>query len=232
VAGDQEHRRYQEDLAAYLLGALEGEEARDFERHLAGCATCQVDERWLHTAVQVLPSSVEPIEPPPELRERLMGTVRAEASDTALPSRPRATRRRGFGFLRPAMALGAGALIVLGGLGGYLLADGEGGGASTVAASPSGAQPGAGGEVVKDGETAILRVHGLKQERGREYEVWVRRKGSQEVEPASLFGVHEDGTGAAAIPGGVDDVAEVLVSSEPAGGSPAPTSDPVLSTTL
>ena len=51
MAGDQEHRRYQEDLAAYLLGALEGEEARDFERHLAGCATCQVDERWLHTAV-------------------------------------------------------------------------------------------------------------------------------------------------------------------------------------
>jgi hypothetical protein len=105
--------------------------------------------------------------------------------------------------------------------------------ATTVALQPTGVEAGASGELVKGKYyPAVLRVRGLPQERNRTYEVWIRRKGSETVEPSSLFGVHKDGTGAAAIPHRIDDVAEIMVSSEPEGGSLAPTSDPVLRVAL
>jgi anti-sigma factor RsiW len=229
-----DHSRYKEDLAAYMLGALEPDQAGEFERHLQECAECQAEERWLRAAVDVLPSSVEQVEPPPELRERLMATVRAEARSATAPSRERARPRRRFNLLmRPAVAFGAMALLAVGVAGGYLIADGGDGGSSrTVAAQPTGVQPGAGGQVVAEDGGAIVNVSGLRQERGRVYQVWLRRDGSNQVEPSSLFGVHSDGSGAAAIPGGVDGVAEVMVSSEPARGSARPTTDPVLRITL
>jgi anti-sigma-K factor RskA len=235
--GAEGHERYREELAAYLLGALDEIEAREFERHLSGCATCQADERWLRTAVDVLPSSVEQIEPPPQLRERLLDTVQADARQTA-PTEERTRRPRGswFGiFMRPAVAMASVALLFLGGIGGYLLGSGDegGGGESTVAVQPTGVEPGAGGELVKaEDYPAVLRVTGLPQEPGRIYEVWIRRKGSEKVEPSSLFAVSEDGTGSAAIPHAIDDVAEVMVSSEPEGGSAAPTTKPVLQVKL
>jgi hypothetical protein len=47
--------------------------------------------------------------------------------------------------------------------------------------------------------------------------------------PASLFQVARDGTGSAGIPQGLDDATQVMVSSEPGGGSPQPTTEPLLS---
>jgi anti-sigma-K factor RskA len=125
---------------------------------------------------------------------------------------------------------------VLGGLGGYLRGNGGGDeGTTTVAVRATGVQPGARGELTRaDADyPAIVRVSGLKPQRGRVYEVWLRPEGSQAVKPSSLFAVKSDGTGSAAIPaGGLDDVAEVMVSSEPEGGSMTPTTDPVLRGTL
>jgi anti-sigma-K factor RskA len=229
---DRAHDHYREDLAAYLLGALEIDEAREIESHLEGCAACQADERWLRAAIDVLPASVEQVEPPPELRERLMATVREEAAGARGRERK---PRRGFGFvLRPAAALAGVALIALGGVGGYLIGNGADDGTTTVAAKATGVQPSASGDVTKaDADyPAIVRVRGLKPEAGRVYQVWLRDKGSETVRPSSLFAVRKDGTGSAAIPSGLDDVAEVMVSSEPEGGSPTPTTDPVLRATL
>ena len=73
------HERYEDELAAYMLGALEPEEERLYIEHLAGCEHCQARERWLRASVEVLPSSVEQHEAPPALRERLMDVVRQEA---------------------------------------------------------------------------------------------------------------------------------------------------------
>jgi anti-sigma-K factor RskA len=233
---DPAHDRYREDLAAFLLGALDDDEAREFEHHLAGCAACQAEERWLRAAIEVLPASVEQIEPPPQLRERLMATVREEAKAEADGARQRRRKsRRRFGFvLRPAAVFAGAALIVLAGVGGYVLGNGGDEGTTTVAVRATGVQPSASGELTKAdrGYPAIVRVRGLKPESGRVYEVWLRRKGSKDVTPSSLFAVKEDGTGSAAIPGGLGGVAEVLVSSEPEGGSTAPTTDPVLRATL
>jgi hypothetical protein len=235
MAGE-DHRRYEEDLAAYLLDALVEEEQHEFERHLRSCPACQAEERWLRGAVDLLPSSVEQVEPPPALRERLMDTVHAEAAAEGIEARPRSRRRPRLGFvLRPAVAFGAAALIAVGVGAGYLIGDaGEESrqAVATIPASPTGEAPGARGEIVESRDAAVIRVSGLPPRRGRVYELWLVRKGSSTPEPSSLFAVADNGSGASGIPGGLEGVREVMVSSEPEGGSKQPTTMPVLRATL
>jgi hypothetical protein len=50
--------------------------------------------------------------------------------------------------------------------------------------------------------------------------------------PSSLFVVDRSGHGGVAIPNGLDQVEAVMVSSEPAGGSKAPTTKPVLQASI
>ena len=56
---ETEHERWSDDVAAYLLGALEPGEAAELERHLAGCERCRAELRWLRPAVELLPETVE-----------------------------------------------------------------------------------------------------------------------------------------------------------------------------
>ena len=42
---ETDHERWRDELAAYLLGALEPGEAAELERHLAGCAECRAELR-------------------------------------------------------------------------------------------------------------------------------------------------------------------------------------------
>ena len=77
-------------------------------------------------------------------------------------------------------------------------------------------------------DAATLRVSGLPPApSGKVYEVWVERDG--EVKPAgALFEPARDGSGAAAIPGGVEGVDRVMVTREVAGGVDKPTEVPVV----
>jgi hypothetical protein len=240
--GAEEHRAYQEELAAYLLDALTPEEAHRFEAHMASCGRCQADAGWLHAAAEVLPASVEQLEPPPELRARLLEIVRDEAAagSEAAPAGEVARagetgrRRRGgarrltFAF-RPAAALAAASIALVAGLAGYLIR-GEGDQESTtVAARSTPVAPAARAKVVRTGDSAVLRVERLPvQRRGRVYQVWLRRKGTTQVDPSTLFVVRSDGRGEAAVPAGVDDAGELLVTMEPEGGSLRPRGKPVL----
>ena len=52
---ETDHTRWKDDVAAYVLGALEPGEAAELERHLAGCADCRAELRWLRPAVDLLP---------------------------------------------------------------------------------------------------------------------------------------------------------------------------------
>ena len=83
------HERHRDELAAYLLGALEPSEAAELERHLDGCEVCRTELEWLRPAVQLLPESVPRVEAPPELRGRLMEQVRSEAEGAPAPRRTR-----------------------------------------------------------------------------------------------------------------------------------------------
>jgi hypothetical protein len=80
---------------------------------------------------------------------------------------------------------------------------------------------------VSDGR-AQMSIVGMPQSgAGRVYEVWTRRSGSPQPTDA-LFTVTAGGDATVAVPGSVAGVREVLVTSEPLGGSRVPTRMPVI----
>ena len=225
------HERYRGDLAAYALGALEERDAAELESHLAKCEACRVELRWLQPAVDLLPRTIEQLEPPAGLRRRLMATVRAEAGD-ASPSRieaapPRSRRAWGALIRRPATAVAASALLVVGAAAGYLLHEPRES-SSVVAARPSpAAPPNLAGTLERSDGSAILTMSQLPALPANDvYEVWVKRDGT--LEPSSLFVPRRDRTAEAAVAGPLDDADAVLVTREPRGGSRQPTSPPLL----
>ena len=222
--GDHGTRR--DDLAAYLLGALEPEESEGLERHLAECEDCRERLAWLRTAVEVLPESVPQLQPPPQLRARLMEEVRESAG------RPREARVRSGGLRRwltrpAAVALGAVALVAAG-IAGYELGTG-GGGTTTITGQQS--KSGALAKLERSGDGGTLEVSGLSQlPRSQVYQAWVQRNGH--MEPSSLFAARSNGMGTAAIPHGLNGAQAVVVTVEPHGGSRQPTSPPLVSVPL
>lgn len=223
------HERHRDELAAYLLGALEPGEAAELERHLAGCEECRTELEWLRPAVQLLPESVERVEPPRELRGRLMEQVRSEAEIASAP-RP-AARGRGIRSwsLRPVAGLAALVLIVAA-VAAYAISDsGPGGGdVTTVVAGHS---PEVTAEMVRDGESGTLHLANLHQlPRDKVLQAWVQR--GERVESAkTLFVPNQDGTASATIDG-MNGVTTVMVTAEPRGGSVQPTSAPIVSVAI
>ena len=229
------HERYRDDLAAYALGVLEEREAAELQGHLAGCETCRAHLLWLQAAVDLLPRSVEQLEPPARLRRRLTATVRAEARQASRAGieRPEPSRLRDWGALlwRPATAVAAGVLILAGAAAGYLLHE-PGESSSLVTARPSRAAPATvAGTLERHDGSAILSMTRLPALPSNQvYEVWVRRDGA--LQPSSLFVPRRDRTADAAVPGPLDNADAVLVTREPRGGSQHPTSPPLLQADL
>src|SRR5215216_6270118 len=62
---------------AYVLGALESDERRAFEAHLAECAICAAEVRSLAAVTTGLAQTVPQLSPRPELRNRVLTTVGA-----------------------------------------------------------------------------------------------------------------------------------------------------------
>jgi anti-sigma-K factor RskA len=246
-----EHR---DDAGAWLLGALPDDERDRFAAHLRGCETCQREVAELQMAADTLPLAAAQVAPPPELKERIMSVVRAEAAvmeaagpaadeapvaetppepaPAARPERPRQERRRWWRLpsiaLRPISAAVAAAVLVAVGVGGGVLISG-GDEARTVDAqvvAPS--APGARASLTTDDDRATLRVRDFPAPpRGRVYQVWLKRPGRAPDPTTALF-TPRDGDATVAVPGSVEGVDQVLVTAEPDGGSPAPTRDPVI----
>jgi anti-sigma-K factor RskA len=226
--GETSHERWQEDVAAFVLGALEPERAAALERHLEGCERCQAEVRWLTPAADALPEAVERIEPPRELRARLLADVRAEAPAAERERRPSLGERlRGSGsrslVLRPAFGLAVLALAVAVAVGLDLGGD-SGGGETTISA---GRPPGITAKMVAEGEAGTLRLANVHQlADGKVLEAWVQRDG--EVEPVqALFVPDRAGRASTKLPD-MAGVEVVMVTAEPKGGSSAPTGEPLV----
>lgn len=217
-----QHERWSEDLAAYMLGALEPDEAVEFERHLEGCEQCRAEVQWFEPAVQTLPEAVELQEPPRSLRKSLMAEVRADVR----PEKKAAPRWS----WRPALAFAAMVLVVAAAAGYEIGKDGSGsgGGASTVVSrQPDGITV----RMVREGDGGMLRLAHVRQlPPGKVLEAWVRREGKVEPVPA-LFVPDRDGRASTTIADmrGVD---TVMVTAEPRGGSEEPTSEPIVTMTV
>ncbi|HEX7293089.1 MAG TPA: anti-sigma factor [Solirubrobacterales bacterium] len=231
----QDHQRQREALSAYLLGALNPGEAAELEQHLAGCEECRTELAWLEPAAQVLPESVERIEPPSGLRARVMAEVRADAGDASARSRsaPSGTERRhargwrSF-FLRPATAAAAAVLIAAAALAYAVGGEDSGDSATTVTA---GKAPGVTARMVSEGDSGTLHLANLiRLPSNQALQAWVER-GKRVERAGPLFEPRADGTAVTAI----DDmggVRTVMVTAEPRGGSALPTSAPLVSVSV
>jgi anti-sigma-K factor RskA len=229
---DAAHRRWEEDVAAYALGALEEREAADVEAHLDECERCRADLRWLRPAIEVLPESVVQVSPPPNLRDELMAVVRRESRREAGRRAPGLGRRAGAGWrswagwraraMRPATALAA-AAIVAAAVAGYALRGGDDGEAGeTVRVEARGAVA----VLERTGDSGTLRVSEMPALKGEEvYQVWIRHGAS--VEPSSAFQPDRRGSATATIPANLEDADAVMVTREPRAGRRRPSTPPI-----
>jgi anti-sigma-K factor RskA len=225
-----------DDLVAYSLGALEPGEERDVEAHAPSCARCTRELQALAPAVAALGESVEQIEPPPELRERVLASVYADVDRRAEErkageERERRRERRGWRglLLRPAMGLAALAIAVAA-VGGYLVAsDGdEGPGETTV---PVVAQQGIGGTLAVGDDSSTLALHGLKQLSGREvYKVWVAK--GESLRPSADFVPDASGRATTVVEGQLTAGTRVMVTREPEPDRTTPTPPILLNATV
>ena len=72
-----------ENLAGYVLGALEGPEGIRVETHVATCATCASVLAQYRAVVSTLPMGLDPVAPPAEA----WAAIRAEARQRRSPAR-------------------------------------------------------------------------------------------------------------------------------------------------
>jgi anti-sigma-K factor RskA len=221
------------DAAAYALGALEPAEAERFRVHLATCGICRDEVAAFSSAVNALPLSAHQYEAPPELRQRVMSVVAEDVRALQAATQQAPVRRRPrFGALlgaipRPALALAGTVIALAAGLVGGLAINSGGSSTRVVSAAVGQAQVRVTGT---RGELVIQHLPALAP--GHVYEIWYLKKGAKAPTPSTLFGVTKAGTAQIGLVGSLKGISDVLVSAEPAGGSPAPTTTPVVDAKL
>jgi anti-sigma-K factor RskA len=215
------------DAAAYVLGALDEQEAVAFTRHMAGCIVCRDEVAALQQVSSALAMAATQYEAPRQLRKQVMSAVRAEPRMAPAPARRQWSLALPRLVFRPALAAGFAAVIAAVVLAGVLLSSGGSGGVRVYKASVGQA------EVRVSGARAELIVQRLPAPpAGKIYEVWLGRAGRPPAPTSTLFSVTRSGRGDVGLPGNLRGVDEILVTPEPAGGSQAPTHTPVIVTPL
>ncbi|HUB05120.1 MAG TPA: anti-sigma factor [Solirubrobacteraceae bacterium] len=212
-----------EDAAAYALGALEPSEAEAFRRHLRDCPDCQKEVAEFEQITGALPDASVRYEVPKDLRRRVLAEVRATPKAAAKASGAKASVRPARSW-RPALAWGGAFAAVLIVAVVLVAALGSGGsGTTTIQASTGSA------ELQITSDRGDLIVHRLPQlPAGRIYEMWEQRGSAAPTPTGTLFAVTRSGSAAVGVPGSLSGVSAVLVTQEPAGGTLAPTSAPVI----
>ncbi|HEX4754846.1 MAG TPA: anti-sigma factor [Candidatus Dormibacteraeota bacterium] len=232
--------------AALSVGSIDRTDDATLQLHLASCADCRRLAAEYMEAAARLPLALEPLQPSPELRSRLMKAVYAEAAAAADQASAgeqgpwwrrvwaRVPAGRGFTVLAGAAAVAVVAVSA------WALAGRQPSlqRSASVAVGGMPAAPGAHGQLVMDRADgqAVLTVTGLPgppQVAGGSgvYEVWLIPAGGSPV-PAAFLTRAPDGTWTAAIHGDVGSYATLAATAEPPGGSSAPTGPRVLEASL
>jgi len=218
------------NAAPYVLGALTEAEHEAFLAHLSTCAVCREEVAALQMVAAALPAAAPQVPAPAKLKRRVMSEVRADARRAAAErSRPPAARRAlGPRRWRLAIVPATAALAVIALV--TTLALSGGSGTRVIRAEVS--APGASAAVRVSGSHAELTLAGMPQTApGRVYELWVKRSRGPEPTDA-LFTVTAHGQATVGVPGSVAGVKALMVTSEPLGGSRAPTTAPSVVATL
>jgi len=70
-------------LDEYALGQLSQDERRTVEMHLRDCDTCAADLRELAVVMEGLAHSLDPVTPPPALKQRVMSSLASQPQEPA-----------------------------------------------------------------------------------------------------------------------------------------------------
>ena len=227
---------------AYAADALPDHERALFEQHLATCQTCQQEVRELRETTARLATAVSM--PPPEgLWERVQAEI---AVTRQLPPTIAAARARRSGWQRLSNRLVAAAaaalLVVAVSLGALSLSlanrldhsNAQNQRIEQVLAAPdvrthTARVPGVGSGTVVESRSrqdGVFVASGLAEvPSSRTYQLWLI--GGGKARSAGLLGAGGKDT-TRLLPGGLAGAEAVGVTVEPRGGSPQPTSDPVL----
>jgi anti-sigma-K factor RskA len=222
-----------DNAAPYVLGALTDEEHEAFRGHLDSCAVCREEVAALQIVVSALPAVAPQLSAPPELKQSVMASVREdlrrdeELSRVESRAPMRSVRRPALDWLRwRPLLTSSGALAVVVVL--AVIALSSGGGARTRVIRAEVIPHGARASLRVSSGRAQLDISGLPQTAPqRVYEVWVKRSGAAQPTDA-LFTVTARGDATVGVPGSVDGVKVIMVTSEPLGGSKVPTTSPVI----
>jgi anti-sigma-K factor RskA len=226
------HERWADTAGAYVLGALPEDERSGFEAHVSTCEACRAEIDELGGAADALPVSAPAMLPPPALKARIMAEVEREAALLAAagagadraPVPAKRERRRWFGL--QSIALACATLLAGIGVGAAVFA---GGGGKTLSVAATGTAAKAVAEVDVSGDKAVLVAHNMPGPgQGKTYQVWLKRPGEAPQPTSALFTPLSDGSATATVTGELRDGDQILVTAEPDGGSPMPTSNPVL----
>ena len=226
---------HRDDVGSYVLRALPDDGHERFEAHLTTCEDCRRDVAELQVAADTLPLAAVQVAPPPELRDRIMATVRSEADllgaaespAGAAATPPQRRERRRWWALRPLPAVGlATAVLAAAVVAGVLVVGGDD--THTVQAKVTlTSTPDARASLEVTGTEGKLTVRNFPPAGGdRVYEAWRMRNGKPV--PAGLFRVGDNGGATLAIDEPLKSGDQVLVTVEPGGGSAQPTSKPIV----
>jgi anti-sigma-K factor RskA len=236
------HTRFEELKDAYVLGTLAEEERREFEEYLAAHPERQAEIEELGAVAGLLALSPHEHEPPPELRSRILDAVGAEAVHAG------EGRRSGLAWLGEFLsarnlALGAAALLVIGLFSWNMLLRTEmqdlqrqtqelqASQDRTIVLHGSGVAQEAHVELVAlEGGRAVLMAKNMPPvPEDRTIQIWVIKDG--DPKSGGLFEPDREMVATAvtvSLHGG--DVLALTI--EPEGGSPNPTSDPMMTAKL
>jgi len=219
------------DAAAYVLDAVEGLEP--YREHLSICTTCQAEVAKLQLVVDRLPTTVPPAAAPQALLERVLATVRSEAELLRAagsladqpPSRPHRARSHRLSRAGARVAFAACVAVAAA----IVINSGSSVRERVTPARVAASIPGAHVSLHQIDGRANLVVSGMPQAPlGKIYEVWLSRASGSLQPTDALFSVTSRGNGSVDVPASLHGVKEVMVTSEPLGGSSRPTSPPLI----
>jgi anti-sigma-K factor RskA len=235
-----DRERFDELKDAFVLGALPEEERRELEEYLAAHPERQAEIDELGAVAGLLALSPREQEPSPELRRSIMDVVEAEAERPRARSGSVLAGMRRFLSIRN-LALGAAALLVIGLFSWNMVLQGEmrdlqsqvqglqasEGDSRMVALEGSGPARQASAEVMILGDhRAVLMAEDMPPvPEDKTFQIWVIEK--DVPRPSGVFEVGEDQV-AVVVENRVEGADAIAVTVEPEGGSPQPTTEPML----
>ncbi len=236
---EKDHTYFEDLLPGYALGSLEAGEDFQLAEHLGDCPDCRTELVAYRNIVMELPQAMVEVDPPPELKEKIIARARGAGSNDPRESNLPLWQSTKTIFHRlPSLAVASLLLIIVLGLSNLALLARQ---AQTSIADRSNLQriyltgteysPDATGLFVisREGEYGTLIVDDLPElDSYQQYQLWLIRNG--ERSSGGVFSVGDDGYGSLVV---ASDQALVLYDSfgitiEPTGGSPEPSGDKVL----